>query len=94
MAEVGDRVRIRSAWPPGHVRTPSYLRGREGVIERVLDRFRDPERAAYRQEARPLRLYRVRFSMGELWGDAAERPEDTLDAEVYETWIEEAPHAP
>ncbi|MCY4179367.1 MAG: nitrile hydratase subunit beta, partial [Litoreibacter sp.] len=35
-------------------------------------------------------LYRVRFSMAEIWGDGAEHPEDTLDAEIYEHWIEAA----
>ena len=32
----GDRVRVRAAYPPGHVRTPYYCRGHVGVIERLL----------------------------------------------------------
>ena len=33
--------------------------------------------------------------MAELWGDRAERPDDTLDAEIYAHWLEEVPdHAP
>ena len=35
-------------------------------------------------------LYRVRFTMAELWGEAAERPSDTLDAEIFEHWLEPA----
>ncbi len=77
------------AWaPPGHVRTPWYLRGREGVIERALGAFPNPEALAYRQPAQPVDLYRVRFTMAEIWGDAAERPEDTIDAEIYAHWLE------
>lgn len=30
----GDAVRVRVAYPPGHVRTPYYIRGREGVVDR------------------------------------------------------------
>ena len=32
---VGDRVRIKRLFPPGHRRTPFYIRGKEGVIERI-----------------------------------------------------------
>jgi len=77
--------------PPGHVRTPSYLRGRIGRIERDLGHFGNPEQAAYHLEASKKRLCRVRFSMSELWGDAAENPSDTLDAEIFAHWLESAP---
>ncbi|VAV88886.1 hypothetical protein MNBD_ALPHA07-1804, partial [hydrothermal vent metagenome] len=33
-------------------------------------------------------LYRVRFTMAEIWGDRAENPNDTLDAEIFEHWLE------
>ena len=29
----GDRVRVRRADPPGHLRTPYYVRGLAGVVE-------------------------------------------------------------
>ena len=90
----GTSVRVRAMMPPGHIRTPAYLRGRTGVIERVLGDFANPEARAYRHDAPPRRLYRVRFTMGELWGAAAERPGDTLDAEIYDHWLEEASDAP
>lgn len=85
----GDRVALKQMIPPGHVRTPWYLRGKTGVIERVLGDTGDPEALAYRRNA-PARLYRVRFTMGEVWGDAAERPDDMLDAEIFENWLERA----
>lgn len=86
-----ERVRVRSWAPPGHVRTPAYLRGRIGKIERPLGRFANPEQLAYGLAAEAVPLYRVRFRMADLWGDAAERPEDTLDAEIYAHWLEPAP---
>ena len=83
----GARVRVRAMTPPGHVRTPAYLRGREGVVERVLGPFADPERLAYGLPAERRRLYRVRFRMTELWPEA-EADGDTLEAEIYAHWLE------
>jgi len=84
---LGQKVRVRETFPPGHVRTPFYLRGKTGEIERELGPFSNPEHLAYRQEASKLKLLRVRFSMGEIWGDDAENPTDTLDAEIYAHWL-------
>lgn len=86
----GDVVRIRRGDGPGHIRTPWYLRGRTGRIERICGAFGNPEALAYGHEAATLPLYRVRFSMAELWGEAAERAADTLDAEIFEHWLEPA----
>ncbi len=85
---MADRVRVKPLMPPGHVRTPAYLRGKTGVIERELALFRNPEQLAYGHEAGKKRLFRVRFTMAELWGEAAEHAEDTVDAEIYEHWLE------
>lgn len=85
---MAERVRVKTMMPPGHVRTPAYLRGKEGVIERRLPAFPNPEKLAYRLEAEQRRLYRVRFTMEEVWGAGAERPDDTIDAEIYEHWLE------
>ena len=30
--EPGDRVRVRADYPMGHIRTPVYVRGKEGVV--------------------------------------------------------------
>lgn len=84
------RVRVRTMCPPGHVRAPYYLRGKTGEIERALGPFRNPEQLAYGLKAEERQLYRVRFTMAEVWGDAAENPDDTLDAEIYAHWLEEA----
>jgi len=83
-----ERVRVKTIMPPGHVRTPAYLRGKTGVIERALGPFANPEQLAYALPAPKQPLYRVRFTMAELWGAAAEHPTDTLDAEIYGHWLE------
>ena len=92
MPDVGAKVRVRRMGPPGHVRTPHYLRGRVGEVERVLGPFPNPEELAYRRRSAPLPLYRVRFRLGDLWDDAAS-PEDTVEAEIYGHWLEDATDA-
>ncbi|MEO0623427.1 MAG: SH3-like domain-containing protein [Pseudomonadota bacterium] len=87
----GDAVRVRIADGPGHMRTPWYLRGRIGRVERICGAFANPEELAYGRDGKPDRpLYRVRFFMAEIWGDGAETPSDTLDAEIFEHWLEPA----
>jgi nitrile hydratase len=87
----GDRVRVRRAFPPGHVRTPYYVRGKAGTVERVLDAFPNPEERAYGRSGLPAQpLYRVRFFQSEVWPDYAGPAGDTLDVELYEHWLEHA----
>ena len=85
---MAERVRVKSMMPPGHVRAPAYLRGKVGVIERELGEFGNPEQLAYGLPADKKPLYRVRFTMEEVWGDRAEAPTDTVDAEIYGHWLE------
>ena len=68
---MASRVRVRAMTPPGHIRTPAYLRGKCGVIQRQLAAFPNPEKRAYGLPAEDRMLYRVRFTMAEIWGDAA-----------------------
>ena len=87
----GDTVRVKRGEAPGHIRTPWYLRGHTGRIERICGDFANPEELAYRRNGRPERaLYRVRFTMAEVWGGGAERAQDTVDAEIFEHWLEAA----
>ena len=84
---LGTRVRVRTMMPPGHVRTPAYLRGHVGRVERVLGPFGNPEQKAYGHTGDRLPLYRVRFAMADIW-PTSEAPSDTLDAEIYAHWLE------
>ena len=72
----GDRVRVRKAAPLGHVRTPFYIRGHAGVVERICGAFPNPEELAQQRDGLPAQpLYRVRFRQQVV-------PGDTLDLEV------------
>ena len=87
----GDRVRVRTAYPPGHVRTPYYCRGHVGVVERLCGAFANPEELAYNRPGLPAQpLYRVRFKALELSPDYREDPSDVVEIEVYQHWLEDA----
>jgi nitrile hydratase len=87
----GDAVTVRRAYPPGHIRTPHYIRGKTGVVERICGSFADPEELAYGRSGLPARpLYRVRFAQRQVWPDYAGASADTVDIEIYEHWLEPA----
>lgn len=89
--QVGETVRVDTRHPKGHIRTPFYIRGKTGVVERVCGAFRDPEALAYGKDGLPKRvLYRVRFPQSAVWPDYAGSPRDCIDVEIYEHWLERA----
>jgi nitrile hydratase len=88
---LGAVVRIRRAFPPGHVRAPWYLRGCTGPVSHVVGEMGNPEEFAYgRCEGPRLTVYRVLMRQPDIWPDYAGPPQDTLSVDVYENWLEPA----
>ena len=88
---VGDRVRVVKAYPLGHVRTPFYIRGCTGEIERLCGSFPNPEELAQMRDGLPaLPLYRVRFRQQDVWPDYRGSPKDVVEVEIYQHWLEKA----
>lgn len=84
----GDRVRVRLEDRPGHIRTPWYIRGKSGWIERVHGEFLNPESLAYGRDGLPKRtLYLVAFNQGDVW-DMAAGAKDKVLVDIYEHWLE------
>lgn len=87
----GDRVIVRRAYPIGHVRTPYYIRGCVGEVERICGAFRNPEELAYARTDTPrVPLYRVRFAQNTVWPDYRGNIQDSVDIEIYQHWLEAA----
>ena len=85
----GDRVRVRKAYPLGHIRTPFYIRGRSGVIERLCGNFGNPEELAQMRSGEPKQpLYRVRFLQKDVWPDYKGNLQDALEVEIFQHWLE------
>ena len=90
----GDAVTVRRADPIGHVRTPHYVRGKSGRVERICGEFANPEELAFGRSGLPRRpLYRITFYQRELWPNYRGSARDTVDVEIYEHWLEPEPRA-
>ena len=86
---IGDRVRVKPRFPPGHRRTPLYIRGKTGTIERICGAFPNPEELAYGFDGEPKKvLYRVRFSQRDVWAAYQGPDRDIIEMEIYEHWLE------
>ncbi len=87
----GEPVRVRLEDRPGHIRTPSYVKGKTGQIETGLGAFKDPESLAYGGSGLPDKhLYKVAFRQKDLWDGYAGSPDDTLYIDIYEHWLDPA----
>ncbi|HEY7238937.1 MAG TPA: SH3-like domain-containing protein [Burkholderiales bacterium] len=87
--QAGDLVRVIEAYPLGHVRTPYYIRGKTGTVERLCGAFPNPEELAQMRDGLPAQpLYRVRFRQGDVWPDYEGSPNDVVEVEIYQHWLE------
>jgi nitrile hydratase subunit beta len=88
---VGQTVRIAARPHEGHHRTPGYLKGKTGSVERVHASFTNPETRAYGGDGLPKEpLYLVGFAQRDVWPHYRGRDGDRIYADVYEHWLEEA----
>ncbi|HAA91513.1 MAG: nitrile hydratase [Rhodospirillaceae bacterium] len=88
---IGESVQVREAYPDGHIRTPLYARGKNGVVESYVGMFPNPEELAVGKADGPkLPLYRVRFQQTDLWSDYDGDVKDTTIIDLYEHWLENA----
>ena len=84
----GDAVQVRRAYPPGHLRTPTFIRGKRGVVDSVPGAYANPEELAYGRSGTPKQqLYRVRFCQSEVWPEYAGPIADSIIVDLYEHWL-------
>jgi nitrile hydratase len=87
----GEAVQVHDIRPPGHIRTPLYVRGKAGTIERICGLFANPEELAFGRDGLPLQpLYRVRFEQAKLWPNYDGPADDTVEVEIFEHWLDPA----
>lgn len=87
----GDRVRVRTDERPGHVRTPFYVRGKVGWVERVYGDFLNPESLGHGGDGLPEKtLYLVGFDQNDVWGDYEPAGRDRLFVDIFEHWLDPA----
>ena len=89
--KVGEKVRVMKAYPPGHIRTPFYIRGHTGTVERICGVFPNPEELAQMRDGLPAQpLYRVRFRQKDVWPDYKGPDADVMEIEIFQHWLEPA----
>ena len=90
--KAGDWVTVRSdptLYTLFHTRTPMYTRGRTGQIVQLRPEWMVPEDEAWgREDGRFETFYVLRFREAELWPDYQGEPQDTLQIEINESWLE------
>jgi nitrile hydratase len=88
---VGQRVRVSKRMHEGHHRTPGYLKGKCGAVERVHGSFTNPETRAYAADGLPKApLYLVGFVQRDVWPGYDGSASDRIYVDVFEHWLEEA----
>jgi nitrile hydratase len=86
----GDRVTVLNEERPGHIRTPYYVRGKTGWIEKVYGDFLNPESLAFGGDGLPRRtLYLVAFNQRDVWNET-QGPKDKVLVDIYEHWLQPA----
>ena len=84
----GQLVRVANRPHDGHHRTPGYLKGKTGRVERIHATFPNPESRAYGAEGLPEQcLYLVGFDQRELWPQYAGSPSDRIYFDFFEHWL-------
>ena len=84
----GDRVKVKFEDRPGHIRTPWYIRGKTGCVERVYGEFLNPESLAFGRDGLPKKtLYLIAFNQSYVWGKSI-KTQDKVLVDIYEHWLE------
>ena len=87
----GDQVRVGTDAPPGHIRTPSYIRGKLGRVVKLWGVFLNPELLAFGKPGFPKQpLYQIEFDQKAVWETYNGPPGDKLRVDIYQHWLEQA----
>jgi nitrile hydratase len=86
----GDAVRVKDFQGVTHIRTPFYLRGKNGVVRAIRGSFKNPEQLAYGRDGLPkVNLYSVEFEVAHVWDDRpAPQGASKIYADLFEHWLE------
>jgi len=87
---VGQHVRMREGDVPHHTRLPAYVRGKRGVVEKVLGAHVFADTNAQGLGEQPQWLYTVAFGEHELWGPRETPQGLTVSVDAWEPYLEPA----
>jgi nitrile hydratase len=84
--KVGDRVRVKNDYVPGHVRMPAYIRGKSGVVVGESPPYPFPDAHAHGVESQDEPTYDVRFRSEDLWPDSCDPA--LIHVGVFQSYLE------
>lgn len=94
----GDHVRVKSEdslvrWRRPHLRTPGYIFGLTGVIEKIIGIHSDASLKAFRTDGPQQPLYRVVFKMKDIsescyFTQEIATSEDVVVVDISQSWLE------
>lgn len=84
---VGDGVVTRNLNGTTHHRLPSYAKAKPGTITAIPGAFTLNDSLAHGGGEQPTHVYTVAFTAADLWGDAAESPDDRIYLDLFETYL-------
>jgi nitrile hydratase subunit beta len=83
---IGETVRVKNEYVPGHVRMPAYIRGKVGLVVGISPAYPFPDAAAHNMQASTEPTYDVRFRARDLWPDSCD---DALNhVGVFQSYLE------
>jgi len=85
----GDAVIARNLHPVGHTRSPRYLRGCRGIVDRDHGVFVFADSNAAGTGPSPQHVYSVRFTAQEIWGPEASS-RDNVYADLWDDHLDPA----
>jgi nitrile hydratase len=86
--QVGDRVRVRDDYVPGHVRMPAYVRGKAGVVVGESPAYPFPDAHAHGVAAEDEPTYDVRFRAEDLWPGSADAA--LVHVGIFQSYLQRA----
>ena len=86
---VGDRVRVLTISPGGHIRAPKFCRGHEGTVIHRAPKFQFPDTSAHGGERRKEHTYHVEFASKDLWSDS-DAANDSVIVDLWDSYLEAA----
>ena len=84
--KLGDRVRVRDDYVPGHVRMPAYIRGKTGVVVDESPAYPFPDAHAHGIQAQDEPTYDVRFRSEDLWPNSSDPA--LVHVGVFQSYLE------
>ena len=87
--QVGDRVRVKTDFVPGHIRMPGYIRGHSGVVVGTSPAYPYPDAHGHGLDSPWQQTFDVCFRAKDLWPDGAEDAD--VHVGVFHGYLEKLP---